>query len=72
MWAVWWNSRDWSCVHFGFVKAVWFLWDWLWASSGLPMANQHLTENGASLRYVMVLLWVWSGPSLPLGSSNIL
>ena len=46
MWVVWWNSHDWSCVHFGFVKVVWFLWDWLWASSGLPMASQHLTENG--------------------------
>ena len=25
-----------SCVHFGFVKAVWFLWDCLWASGGQP------------------------------------
>ena len=24
----------WSCVHFGFVEAVWFLWDFLWASGG--------------------------------------
>ena len=31
-----------SCMHFGFVKAVWLLWDCLWASSGLPVASQHL------------------------------
>ena len=23
-----------SCVHFGFVEAVWLLWDCLWASGG--------------------------------------
>ena len=36
----------WNCVHFGFVKAVWFLWDCLWASGGLPVASQHLIEKG--------------------------
>ena len=43
--AVWWNSRD-GIVYFGFVKAVWFLWDCLWASGGLPVASQHLIEKG--------------------------
>ena len=33
-------------MHFGLVEAVWFLWDCLWASSGLPMARQHFVGNG--------------------------
>ncbi len=33
-------------MHFGSVKAVWFLWDCLWASDGLPVASQHLIEKG--------------------------
>ena len=36
----------WSCVHFGFVEAVWFLWDCLWASGGLPVASQHFIKKG--------------------------
>ena len=33
-------------MHFGFVEAVWFLWDCLWASVGLPVASQHFIKNG--------------------------
>ena len=33
-------------MSFGLVKAVWFLWDCLRASSGLPVASQHLVGNG--------------------------
>ena len=33
-------------MHFGLVEAVWFLWDCLWASGGLPVSSLHLIENG--------------------------
>ena len=43
VWAEWWKVCK---VHFGPVNAVWFLWDCFWASGGLPVASQHLVENG--------------------------
>ena len=50
-----------SCVHFGHVEAVWFLWDCLWASGG----QSTLCWKWGSLRHRVVLLWAWSGFSLP-------
>ena len=33
-------------MNFGYVEAVSFLWDCLWASGGLLVASQHFIENG--------------------------
>ena len=51
-------------MHFGFVVAVWFLWDCLWASGGLPMASQHFIQDG------VVVGVVWPLPS-GLASSHL-
>ena len=54
----------WICVHFGSVKAVWFLRDCLWASGGLPVASQHIVENGGRVAQgVVVVGVVWPFPS---------
>ena len=51
-------------MHFGFVEAVWFLWDCLWASGGLPVASQHLIKNGVlEAQGGVVVGVVWSLPS---------
>ena len=47
-----------SCVHFGLVEAMWFLWDCLWTSSGQSTFH----GEWGSLRH---RVWVLSGPSLP-------
>ena len=38
------------CVHSGLVEAVWFLWDCLWDSGGLPVVSQRLAEDAGPWR----------------------
>ena len=58
----------WSCVHFGFVEAVWFLWDCLWASGGLPEdfrwpVNTSLRRGVLEAQDGVVVGVVWPLPS---------